>query len=243
MSSLAVEAIITEALQELNVYMPGVSADAPDAAFCLSKLNQIFDNWNAERRAVWCDIFSSFTLTDGLSPHTIGPTGATWTMAIRPVTLDGCFLNLNTQTPNVFVEIDRINKETYERYISVPSIATSIPTCVYYEKDFPNGKLFFYPVPNYAYEVRISSRQLLAAVALTDSINFPPGYQSAITLTLEEDICTGMGRTVPDIVSMKARQARARIFANNTEPLLVNFKDGQQDDRRSNYNYHDRSLT
>jgi len=243
MPAVAVAQVIADAAAENNAFLPGQAMPIAQQTFFLSRLNLIIDSWNAQRDAVWCDIFSSYTLTPNLSPHTIGPSGATWTIAVRPVTLDGCFLNLNTQIPNVFVEIDRIDKDTYERYIAVPGIATSVPTCVYYEQDWPKGKLFFYPVPNYAYAVRISTRTLLAQVAYTDSVDFPPGYQQALTLTLAEDTAAGLGASLQGITVQRAREARARIFANNTQSPVLNFRDGQQDDRRSNYNYHDRSFT
>lgn len=240
--STAVLTILQDAVYELNAYRAGKTLTANDGVFCLGKLNDIFDLWNAKADAVWCDIFSAFTLTASLSPHTIGPSGATWTMAVRPVTLYSCSLNLNTQTPNVYEPIDIIDRQTYEA-LSVPGISTAIPTAVYYEPDFPLGKLFFYPVPNTAYAVRLATRTLLAQVASTDSIDLPPGYKQALTLTLAEDIASGFGRQVMPKTEQRAREARAAIFANNIQSPGVDFRDGQQADHRSNFNYLSRSFT
>ena len=236
--------IVKEALAELNVIQPGASIPAPISTIVLSKLNQIIDNWNAEREKVWAEIFSQFTLTPSLSPHTIGPSGATFSVAIRPVTLDGCSLNLNITTPNVFVPIDVIDWQVYQS-LSVPSISTSIPTAVYYETDWPNGKLFFYPIPNFAYGVRFTIRTLLGVVTLSDNLDMPPGYQAAITLTLAEDSATLLGRAVPLKTATNATAARLRIGANNTIVPLLNLQDGQQRRRGdvTDFNYHSRSFT
>lgn len=242
MATYYAQTIIGEALSELNVLQPGASVPTAMAVLCLSKLNQIFDNWNADRQTIWSEIFTPFTLTANLSPHTIGPSGATWTMTVRPVTLDGCYLNLNTQTPNVYVPIDIIDWQTYQDYISVPGIASSIPTAVYYEPDWPKGKLYFYPVPSTAYAVRLATRTLLADVALTDAVSMPPGYRNAVTLTLAEDIATPLGAEVPAVTSVKARQARARIFANNVQSPSLNLQDGQQRTGTTNFNYLSRSF-
>ena len=236
--------VVKEALAELNVIQPGASIPAPISTIVLSKLNQIIDNWNAEREKVWAQIFSSFTLVAGLSPHTIGPSGATFTVVQRPVTLDGCSLNLNALTPNVFIPIDVIDWQLYQR-LSVPSIATAIPTMVYYETDWPNGKLFFYPVPNFAYGVRLAIRTLMGVVTLNDNLDLPQGYQSAITLTLSEDSATLFGRAVPAQTTKNALAARLRIGANNTIVPKLDLRDGQQEPRSdmSDFNYHSRSFT
>ncbi len=240
--SVTVLTLITEALQELNVYQLAETLGTNEKAAVLSKLNQLFDLWNADRQTIWSEIFTQFTLTANLSPHTIGASAATWTMAIRPVTLDGCDLVLNTNTPDVFTPIDIIDYQTYKA-ISVPGIATSIPTSVYYEPDWPLGKLYFFPIPDYAYNVRLATRTLLATVGLSDTVTFPPGYQIAITLTLAEWIAPTFGATVMPKTEQLARDARALIFGNNNPSPSLNLQDGQQQSgRMTTYNFHNRSL-
>jgi hypothetical protein len=235
--------VVKEAFYPLNVFQPGATIPAPLSTIALSFLNQIIDNWNAERAKVWCSVFQQFSLVPNLSPHTIGPSGATFTVPIRPVSIEGCSLNLNNLTPNVFTKIDIIDAQTYET-LAVPSIATAIPTALYYEEDWPNGKLFFYPVPNYAFGARFRIRTLLGMVALSDLLDMPPGYQQAITLTLCEAMADTVGRTVPAQTAKMARDARARIEANNLTIPVLNLRDGQQQrpNGEKTYNYHDRSF-
>lgn len=237
--------VCSEAYQNLNVFMVGASIPAPQGQFALSKLRQLLNNWNAERAKVWCDVFASFTLTPSLSPHTIGPTG-TFVTVIRPVSIDGVSLNLNTNTPATYVPIQLIDGQMYEA-LSVPGISTSIPTAVYYEEDWPNGKLFFYPVPNFAYPVRFRYRTLLAdEITLTDNLDFPPGYQDAVTGTLTEMIADATGRAVPAQTAKLAREARARIEANNVDIPVLDLQDGQQERHQrglTTFSYHSRSWT
>jgi len=236
--------IVEEAFGELNVFQPGASIPAPQSTLALSKLNQIIDNWNAERDKVWCEVFASFTLVPSLSPHTIGPSAATFTTVSRPVAIDGVSLNLNINTPNVFVPIARIDYQVYQA-LSVPGISTAIPTAVYYATDWPNGKLFFYPVPNFAYPVRFTYRTLFGVVTLADHLDMPPGYQEAITLTLSEAVAPSVGRAVPLQTATLAAKARARIEANNTLIPKLDLRDGQQERRGSysNFNYISRQFT
>lgn len=240
--SVAVSTLVGDAWAELNVFQPGQLIPAPQATFALRWLNRIINQWNAKREAVYCELFTSFTLVPNLSPHTIGPSGATFTMAIRPVTLDGCSLVLNDQTPDVYTAIEVIDWRTYQG-LSVPGISTSIPTAVYYEKDWPKGKLFFYPIPNYAYNVRLATRALLAEVTLVSTLDLPVGYEPALLLTLAETIATASGRAVPAKTEQGARDARALIFANNADVPLLNLNDGQGTSARTDFNYRSRQFS
>lgn len=236
--------VIKEAYQELNVFMAGASIPAPQADLALSLLRRMLNSWNAQREMVWCEVFETFTLVPSLSPHTIGPSAATFATVIRPVSISGVSLNLNTNTPDVFVTINLIDAQQYEA-LSVPDISTSIPTAVYYEADWPNGKLFFYPIPNFAYPVRFRYRTLLAdEIDLTDTLDFPPGYQDAYTYTLAERLATPSGRAVPLQTSLEAKRARGRVSLNNIDVPVLDLQDGQQDTQRSTtFNYHSRSFT
>lgn len=239
---VAVNTIVGEAFTELNVLMPGVSIPAAPGQLALSKLRQILDNWNAERDKVWAERFLTGTLTPSLSPHTIGP-GGTFDQDIRPVSIEGCSLNLNNTTPNVYVPIDLIDSQIYEA-LSVPGISTSIPTAVYYETSWPLGNLYFYPIPNTAYGVRFRLRTLLSTdLTLADDLDMPPGYQEALTLTLAEALATPSGRAVPLQTARAAARARGRIGANNVVIPLLDLRDGQQRRQEySNFNYHSRSF-
>lgn len=235
--------VVKEAFYPLNVFQPGATIPPTLSTIALSFLNQLIDNWNAERAKIWCSVFQQFTLVPSLSPHTIGPSGATFTVVQRPESIERCSLNLNNLTPNVFVPIDLINRWQYDR-LGVPSIATSIPECVYYEPDWPNGKLYFYPVPNTNFGVRFLLRTLFGMVALSDTLDMPPGYQQAMTLTLCEALADSVGRAVPAQTAALARNARARIEVNNIVVPVLDLQDGQQirTYSASTYNYHDRSF-
>ncbi len=243
MPSVPVATVVAEAYQELNVFQPGASIPAPMGNLALSKLNQIIDNWNAERDKIWCEVFQSFTLVPSLSPHTIGPSGATFTATIRPVSIEGCFLDLQGTNPPTYTPIAVVDYQAYQA-LSVPAITTAIPIAVYYETDWPNGKLFFYPVPNAAFPVRFTFRTTIGVVTLTSNLDMPPGYQEAITLTLSEALATPAGASVPAQTAINAAKARARIGANNTVVPLLDLRDGQQDRHGtiSDFNYHSRSF-
>jgi hypothetical protein len=162
--SLTAADICRAALLDLNVFEPSDSVSNDDLAFVLTKLNRILDNWNADRTAVYADQFVTSTLTAALSPHLIGPTGSlTFVVTQRPVSIEGAVLIYATaNAPQVALTL---RDAAWYRSLSIPSLSTAIPTDLYYEPDWPNGKLYFYPVPSAALRVTLWTRIVLSQLA------------------------------------------------------------------------------
>lgn len=221
-------AIISDAYDEIGVYSVGEQVSAAESAYGLRKLNQLFDDWNAQRCGVYAQQFVTYTLTPSLSPHTIGPTG-TFTVAQRPVTLDGANLILDNASPASYLPITLRDADWWDAQ-TTPTIETSTPTDVYYQPSWPNGQLFFWPVPSQAYDVELQTRVLLSsAVTLDDDFSLPPGYQTAITLTLAERLAPGLGKPPRPDLAAQAAAARARVFANNdVTPRVASADYGMQ---------------
>lgn len=219
MPTTTLKDVCTNALLEINQVAAGDTPGPDDIDFVFKKALLIFDSWNARRDAVYADQFQTFTLTPSLQPHTIGPTG-TFVTTQRPVTLEGARLIFATQgNPSTEIEVQ---DASWWSGRSLKSMTSDVPTDVYYEPDWPLGKLFFWPVPETAYQVELWTRQVFAALALTDPFSFPPGYQAAVTLTLAEDISGPFGKPISRDLERRAREARDVAFGNNlTVPRLV----------------------
>lgn len=212
--------ICRAALLDLNVFEPSDPVGNDDLAFVLTKLNRILDRWNADRAAVYADQFLSATLTAALSPHLIGPTGSTTLIVTqRPVSIEGASLVLATaNSPEVTITLRDL---AWYQSLTVPALAGAQPTDLYYNPAWPNGKLYFYPVPSAAVAVSLTVRVVLAQLALADTFTLPPGYQDALTLTLSEAIGPTYEKPITKDLKDQAREARETIFlANTTVPRL-----------------------
>jgi hypothetical protein len=241
---LTTRAVITQSLQDLGILAANEALSASDADFALQKLARLIDNWNAEREAVYVDRFETFTLTPSLSPHTIGPTAATWTATQRPVSIEAANLIL-PGSPAVRTTINLRDVQWYEGQ-SVPDLETTIPTDLYYAPTWPNGSLYFWPIPTAAYDVELQTRIVLAELALDDTFTMPPGYRDAITLTLAEELAPSYGQQIPERLALSAQQARARIFANNDQPRRISTADAGMPSgggKGSYFNYRSGSFT
>lgn len=240
MASATVLSVLTDSLQELNVLGQGESLGSDLSAFVLGRFNQLLDNWNAKREAVFVEKFETFTFIANQQDYTIGPSGADFTTANnRPVSIEAANVILNNVTPTVQ---NPINLRDYQWWanLTVRAVTTTFPTDCYYAPDWPNGILHFWPKPTIAYGLELVYRNTLSQVTLADTISLPPGYQNALMLTLAEDIAPGLGRVVLPSTTQKAREARARIFANNDfTPRLVTQDAGMpsHNRNRSSFNY------
>ncbi len=210
--------VCTDAATELGVIAGGEPLQAADSALLLRLAQRLINLWNAERRAVYATSFLRFTIpppVDPKLPITIGPTGQ-WVTATRPVSLGGANLILTTSTPNVQLPITLRDSQWWLGQ-TVPTLQTTIPTDLYYQPDWPNGSLFFWPVPTVAYDVELMARALLTETfVLTTAFTLPPGYQEALTLTLAEMAQRAFGVNVASLPGAASR-ARALVFGNNDQ--------------------------
>lgn len=226
--------LCTEVLQELQVLQANESASNADAVAVLGIINLILDSWNAEREKVYADSLLTFTLTAALNPHTIGPTGATWTASQRPVSIEAANLIID----DIRFGINIRDRQWYSS-LTTPELSTQQPTDLFYDPSWVNGKIYFYPVPDSAYSVELWVRIVLAQLALPDTVTMPPGYHMALKLTAAEDAATLFGVPVSMDLIRRASVARARIAANNvTVPKLATQDAGMPSNNRGGwFNY------
>jgi hypothetical protein len=208
-SAVPVLTIITNALQGHNIYAPGEPIKIADAETCRSHLNMLLDAWNADGQASIAEVYSAFVTTDGLQPHTIGPTG-TWGLPVRPVAIEAAALVVGDgQLQPIRVHDDPA------WWIRQSGYAAAGITDLYYSPDVPNGQIFFQGPPAGAVTVILMTRTPLAKVLLTQAINFAPGCELALTLTLMEAIAEPFHATISAALEKRAGKARGVFFGNN----------------------------
>lgn len=234
-----------DALLEIAVIDPLDPVPPEMLDLALLRTNGILNQWNATQEATYNVTFPTFTLTPLLSPHTIGPTG-TFTATSRPVAIIGANLQVGTGTNLVNLPIEVVD-DAWWLAQPVPNIQSGIPTQLYYSPDWPNGSLYFWPVPSVAYGVQLETRQVLAEVTSADystDFSMPPGYQRALTLTLAEDLTGPLPVQLSPKLVQKAAEARAIVFANNNAPVRIRTRQsGMMAGRTMNGAFNWRSRT
>jgi hypothetical protein len=200
-----------KSLFEINVLAAGEVMGADDAVYMLGELNTLLDELNAERAAVYADVFLPFTLVGGLYPHTIGPSG-TFVVTQRPETIESCAIQVGT----FWVDVAVRDRQWFQS-LGTPATSGPQPSDVFYNPLWPNGELNWWPRPTTAAAIEFCVRQVLDQLALTDTFSLPPGYRSMLQKTLAERVAAPYEKTVPAQLAKDAAMARARVFGANTE--------------------------
>jgi hypothetical protein len=242
---LTILTICTDAAQEIGVLGQGEVLSGADGDTFLRLLCRILNAWNADRRTVYATAFQSYTLVPNLSPTLIGPSGQ-FVVSQRPVAIEAA--RLTPSVPPVNIPITMRDAQWWAGQ-STPTLTSTYPTDLYYQPEWPNGKLFFWPVPTAAYSVQLQTRVVLDdTVALSDAFDFPPGYQDALTLTLAERAQRPFGKPPDPMLLRDASFARMVIFENNDVPPRLETRDsGMQASHRSgtraDFNWLDGSIS
>ena len=243
--------IITDALIEVDISAPGEPVDPDTAQWGFRKFNYLTDTWAARKSFAYASTFNVYNLVPNLSPHTIGPgPGATFPVPQRPVKITQATIILNNSTPPTSVILN-IRDEQWWMDQTIQNLTSQQPTDLFYNPASPNGQLYFWPIPDVAYETQIKAWALLSQYSsITDPIGglggpgtLPPGYRAAAMLSLAET-CGGQP---PADLPRRAAEARSAIFGNNNKTVRMQTRDsgipgGDDDGRSTTFNYLNRSF-
>jgi hypothetical protein len=185
-------------------------------------LNQQLNYWAARGCYAWTTTFQVYTLTPGYQPHLIGPdlVPPDFNVALRPTGIVSASVILpgNTTTD---VPI-KIRDNAWWAGNSVKNLQSTFPTDLYYEADYPNGELWFWPIATAGYQVRLEGNIVLQQFnTLDDCFIAPQAYLAAITLTLAEELVDIWGTEMPGNLARRAVKARDALQSNNNLPPRI----------------------
>ncbi len=236
--------ICRKAMQAGMLLGAGAQIPGTDVQDVMDVVNMVIDGWNADRKMVYCERQTPYTITPNLNPHTIGPTG-TWVQSQRPESLSNASVIDTSVTPNVYIPI-HLRDFHWQAQQAVPGVTGTISISGYYEPDWPNGRLYLYPVPTLAYGVNLWQRVILAQMALTDTFSLPPGYLEALVLTSAEYLCPMWDSNPPALLSQKAAEARVRLWSENIIIPRISTRDAGMpsgNSRRNTFFWPDGTFT
>lgn len=204
--------LITRAMRLLGAY--NVGDDAPEAAeeqAGLMALNAMVDAWGLERLMMFTSAGSIYQTVSGKASYTIGPNGADWT-APRPLYIDAVTV-IVPGTPSTYerpLHIIETNREWAR--VRMKALPSTLYTAVYYQPDFPNGTLAFWPAPQNAQQVVLyTPTQVSQFTTLNQVISLPPGYARALPYNLAVELAPEFSKTPSQLVLDIASGSKERI--------------------------------
>lgn len=205
--------IIFDALAEIGVVGAGDEVSGADYEICLRKLNQALQRWS-NRRLMAPELSEVSVLLNGAANYTIGPSGGVLTA--RPIRVERAIASGG----GVDYPVKVYTRDEWDA-IAVKDVTGGPPEAIWYESSAPNGRVWVYP-KSADYTLKLDVLTLLTSYsAISDEIALPEGYETALTLTLADDVATLYGRqTTPD-TRRRLAAAMAAIRTTNAEPLYL----------------------
>jgi hypothetical protein len=211
--------IIKFSLKMANVIGVGQTASSEDANDCFDMLNMMLAQWRKRRLLVY-HLTEYVKQATGAQYYTIG-TGGDFNYT-RPARIE-CAYFRQTSLANLTVDypLEIINsREDYNR-ILIKNL-NSWPQALFYDSDYPLGKIYIWPVPSNLYEIHITVMdQLQKFNNLNDVIALPEEYIEAIVSNLTLRIYAMYGLPANEIVVQQAKVSLNILKSINTQiPLL-----------------------
>ncbi|HZT29718.1 MAG TPA: hypothetical protein VFA33_07545 [Bryobacteraceae bacterium] len=199
---------------------PRRTASPSELAEGLDVLNAMLDAWNIERLMVYTTPRSVWNVQANQQTYTIGPGGDFDTARPPRIERAGYLWLANPAQP---LE-QPMEVLTLEQWQAVPlkTLASTLCTKLYYQPDFPLGKIILWPAPTVSNQLALYNWQLTSAFAsLEDPVAFPPGYQNALEYNLALELIPRYpGRSTRDpLVIERAADTKARIKSLNAPTL------------------------
>lgn len=201
---------IKGALRILQVLGEDVTLSDAEADNALEALNMMLESWSNDSLLVYSVTSESFSLTANHNPHT-------WAVSEdfdsdRPVRLLSAKIIKSDSTEN------NIPIMSYNDYSEINDKASTAeyPEYLYYDNDWPIGKVYLYPIPSASHTlVLYSEKKLQTASNLQTELSFPPGYDQAIKYNLALRLAPEYQLTAGEDARKIAEESLLLIGRNN----------------------------
>lgn len=213
--------IITGALNDIGEVGAGEVTSPDDLSYGLIRLNGIIDQWSTERLSLYAVTRALLTLVANQQDYTMGPSGATFTSAGRPVLVQTMSIVLSGTSIRF-----PMNMLTAKQWAMIPEKGLSglLPTDVYVDMQFPNLGFHLAPIPTVAQGIEIFYWAALTQFPdLVTDVGFPPGYMDALKYTLMLHLSPAYEKPIDPAILALAQSKKQAIQTINAQILSGSF--------------------
>ncbi len=194
---------IYDALRNCGQLRPGYTPGPELLADCLTRFQDQFDAYNAQRTMQFTQPDFIFQITGpghgttsgggasfGGTGYQIGPTAADFVTPFRPVSIPRMNLYMTANSPGqpARLPLAQISMEEWLSIITVQFTATNVCTTYAYDAQYPNGVIWLWPPINGNSVEVFTWGFLTPPAALNTVMALPPGYADAIKWELTKRV-------------------------------------------------------
>lgn len=214
--------LITRSLTTIGALAPGEPIEASLANQAFDMLNMMLDVWSNDSFMI-TSINEIVAPIGGATTWTIGPSGQINSQ--RPLSINSAFVRVGALDYPVAV----INVEQYE-LIGMKQLNGPWPRVLYYNSGTPLGTINFWPLPSTG-EIHLICNLLFTRFAtINDTIQFTPGYEMAIVMSLAALLMPSYGKLNPVQIAQIEKFAKIAIASiKSTNMLPMQYAQFSQD--------------
>jgi hypothetical protein len=205
-------AIVNRALRLLEQIPSGGSPSSSESDDALVALNSLIDSWKLDKSLAYAMREETLPLVASTPSYTIGASGVLVTT--RPVAIEDAWIVVN----NVTYSTVPMTEDEYAMLLE-KGMTSDWPDRYLYRASYPNGTLIVYPVPNAARTMKLLTRTPLTALALSDTLAAPPGWERGMAYNLAVEIASEYEMEAPPTVQRIATATLRKIKRQNTPPV------------------------
>lgn len=201
--------LVTGSLRLIEEVGAGETCTAESATDGLTSLNAMIGSWSIQGDLIYTETTEAFSTTAGDPTKTIGPTGD-W-VTTRPLKL----IRATVEYPQgLTYELEIFDAADYAGVTD--KTFTGFPEVVYFDGNFPNSTLTFWPVPSQNFTVTLYSQKALSEYSsINDTLTVPPGYERAFRYNLACEIAPEYGKSASASVMRVAIESKNAVQGQN----------------------------
>lgn len=203
--------LITRSMRLVEIIGQDETPEASELNDALLTFNEMLSFWSAEYAPVFLETKESFSLTSNDGEYTIG-SGADFN-TVRPLRILHAFVRDGSND----YPLEIIDQAEYAA-IGDKTEQGSYPDFLYYDANYPTGKIFLWPLPGAGYTLHLySEKPLTEPATLDDVLVLPPGHSMAYRFNLAVILAPEWGKEPPRTVENIARKTKLAIENANRE--------------------------
>lgn len=209
---MTVQDLIEASARECKALYAGRTLATGEYANCLIALNALLGQFSVEGLTVYFIVRDALTLT-GATTYTIG-TGGTFNVA-RPEKIRSAAVIVATGS----MRCEVVSPEKFSEIVD-RTVTGSFADFLCCDYAFPIANLYIWPAPASGTLELFSIKPLTAVAALSDTVSFPPGFETAIKLNLAVILAGELpGSNLSETTIQAAKDAKAALAGMNAMAL------------------------
>ena len=206
--------IVTGALQEIGVLAAGETATDADATIGLSSLNDLLDQWAAERLQIYEIDRTTWTIVSGTRDYTLG-SGGDINIA-RPMYVDHINFLDTSPTEPLERQLQPLTEDAWSR-VPIKTLEAPFPTSWYCDRSYPLATVSLWPVPTSAtiQGVIYAPTAVAEFSSLASTVALPPGYRRMLIKNLAVDLTSPFEREAQPALIHEAMESKGVVKRSN----------------------------